>query len=288
MTPESPPGCDLGPAAAAGDGDALGEVLGRAVVAAVQVDDPAYDGLGAEVALADGGVERRDVGELEVDRGQHQRLVGHQPLERQPLLAHQLGDLLLALVDRLLAPLLGEPLADLGAGARRLHEAEPVARRAGGRRLGGEDLDRRRRSRASDSSGTSRPLTRAPMVWWPTSVCTAYAKSTGVAPVGQRDHVAARGEDVDLGPVDLEAQRLQELARVLDLVLPVEQLAHPGHVVDVAGPVGVDARRGRPPCTSSAPRRRTRRGGASRRSGSAARPACPAGRSPSCAATGTC
>ncbi len=24
-----------------------------------------------------------------------------------------------------------------------------------------------------DSSGTSRPLTRAPMVWWPTSVCTA-------------------------------------------------------------------------------------------------------------------
>ena len=35
-----------------------------------------------------------------------------------------------------------------------------------------------------DSSGTSRPLTRAPIVWWPTSVCTAYAKSTGVAPVG--------------------------------------------------------------------------------------------------------
>ena len=35
-----------------------------------------------------------------------------------------------------------------------------------------------------DSSGTSRPLTREPMVWWPTSVCTAYAKSTGVEPVG--------------------------------------------------------------------------------------------------------
>ena len=24
-----------------------------------------------------------------------------------------------------------------------------------------------------DSSGTRRPLTRAPIVWWPTSVCTA-------------------------------------------------------------------------------------------------------------------
>jgi hypothetical protein len=35
-----------------------------------------------------------------------------------------------------------------------------------------------------DSSGTSRPLTRAPMQWWPTSVCTAYAKSTGVEPDG--------------------------------------------------------------------------------------------------------
>ena len=35
-----------------------------------------------------------------------------------------------------------------------------------------------------DSSGTRRPLTRPPMVWWPTSVCTAYAKSTGVDPAG--------------------------------------------------------------------------------------------------------
>ena len=35
-----------------------------------------------------------------------------------------------------------------------------------------------------DSSGTRRPLTRAPIVWCPTSVWTAYAKSTGVAPAG--------------------------------------------------------------------------------------------------------
>ena len=71
----------------------LGEVLLRALVAAVQLDDPAYDGLRAEVALADRGVERGDVGELEVLGDQGERLVGEQPLEGQPLLAHQLGDL---------------------------------------------------------------------------------------------------------------------------------------------------------------------------------------------------
>ena len=46
--------------------DALGEVLRRAVLAAVQLDHPAYDGLGAEVALPDRRVERRDVGQPEV------------------------------------------------------------------------------------------------------------------------------------------------------------------------------------------------------------------------------
>ena len=42
------------------------------------------------------------------------------------------------------------------------------------------------------SSGTSRPLTRAPMQRWPTSVCTAYAKSTGVDPAGS-DCTSPRG-----------------------------------------------------------------------------------------------
>ena len=37
---------------------------------------------------------------------------------------------------------------------------------------------------SDDSSGTSLPLTRAPTQRWPTSVWTAYAKSTGVEPPG--------------------------------------------------------------------------------------------------------
>ena len=35
-------------------------------------------------------------------------------------------------------------------------------------------------------SGTIRPFARAPMQRWPISVCTEYAKSTGVAPRGSR------------------------------------------------------------------------------------------------------
>jgi hypothetical protein len=74
------------------------------------------NGLGGEVALADRGVEGETSAILKCAAARVSDLVGHQPLERQPLLAHQLGDLLLALLDRLLAPLLGEPLADLGSG----------------------------------------------------------------------------------------------------------------------------------------------------------------------------
>ena len=108
----------LGGAAATGDRDTLGEVFRRAFVATVQVDDTTYDRLGAEVALPYRGIERRDVGVVEVLGHQRQHVVGHQPVEGQALLAHELGDLVLAPLDGLLAALLGEPLADLGARPR--------------------------------------------------------------------------------------------------------------------------------------------------------------------------
>ena len=55
-----------------------------------------------------------------------------QPLERQALLAHRLGDGVLAGLDGLLAALLGEPLLDLVAGPRALDEL--AASRATARR----------------------------------------------------------------------------------------------------------------------------------------------------------
>ena len=49
----------------------------------------------------------------------------------------------------------------------------------------------------------------------------------------QGDHIALRREHEDLAGRQVVAQRLQELARVGGLPLPVQQLAHPGHLVDL-------------------------------------------------------
>ena len=98
--------------------------------------------LGRDVRVADGCEEAVDVGVAQVAGDGGQALGGHQPMQRETLLAQVLGDRILALLDRLLTPFLGEPLADLVAGARALDEREPVPRRSGAVGLRGEDLDR--------------------------------------------------------------------------------------------------------------------------------------------------
>ena len=163
---------------------------------------------------------------------------------------------------------------------------QPVARRAGGVGLGGEHLD--------DVAVVEPALERHEAAVDPGA--DAVVADLGVHGVGevdrggpgrQPDELALGGEDVDLAGVDLEAQRLEELARVGGLLLPVEQLAQPRHVVDGVGLAVTHLhaalvarcpwRRG-PPCTSSARRRRTRPGGASCGCGSGSRPACRRGR----------
>src|SRR5262249_55001181 len=103
----------------------------------------------------------------------------------------------------------------------------------------------------------------------------------------QRNHVALRREDVHLLAGQVEAQRVEELARIGRLTLPVEQLPQPSHLVDV---------RRRPrrspglpsPVPASPPRCRPPPCGPSPSYGSASPPACRSGRSPWCATTGTC
>src|SRR6185312_7878189 len=56
---------------------------------------------------------------------------------------------------------------------------------------------------------------------------------------GQREHIALRAEHEDLLHREVIAQRLQKLARVSGLALPVEQLTHPCHVVDLGGRAAV-------------------------------------------------
>jgi hypothetical protein len=50
----------------------------------------------------------------------------------------------------------------------------------------------------------------------------------GLWPARQHAHLALRREAVDLLRVEVELQRVQELVRVLDLLLPLEQLPQPG------------------------------------------------------------
>ena len=142
------------------------------------------------------------------------------------------GDRLLARLDGLLAALLREPLLDLRLGPRRCDERQPVPAGPGALGLGREDLD--------DVAGLELALQRDEPPVHPRP--DAAVPDLGVHGVGQvdrrgpgrqRDHVALGGEDEDLLAAQVEAQRLQEVAGVGGLPLPVEQLAHPRHLVDL-------------------------------------------------------
>src|SRR5258708_3517587 len=117
-----------------------GQVLARPGALAHQADQTVDYRQGADPALAHGGVQRRQVRVPELPGHVAERVGAGEALQRQPLLAHDLGDLVLARLDGRLAALLGEPLADLVARAGALDEREPVPARPGFLRLGGEDL----------------------------------------------------------------------------------------------------------------------------------------------------
>jgi hypothetical protein len=92
------------------------------------------------VVLADGGVQRLEVGVVHgLDlAGQHVAL--EHPLHREAL-AFEFGSQLFATVlDHVVAPLAREPLLDLVASPGRGDEVEPVAGGPGALHLGGEDL----------------------------------------------------------------------------------------------------------------------------------------------------
>ncbi len=213
------------------DRGGLGDVLGGLVLPAERLHQLLDDALRGDMALADGGVEGGDVGVAHLVGEGDQGVARQDPLDGQVLLAHGAGDGVLALLDRLVASLLGEPAADLVAGARRFDEAEPVAGRSGARRLGGEDLHqvavvqgRFERDEASVDPRSYRAVADLGV--------HRVGEVDGRGAGRQRYHIALRREDEDFVAREVEAQRFEELARVLGLLLPVEQLPQPGHVVD--------------------------------------------------------
>ena len=78
----------------------------------------------------------------------------------------------------------------------------------------------------------------------------AYAKSTGVAPGGEGDHLALGREDEHLVVLEVDLQGLHELAGVAGLLLPVDHPLEPEHVVGglvlLVAPVRGDAELGPP------------------------------------------
>ena len=174
------------------------------------------------MAVAHPGVEPGDVHVLEVLRDRRQGVVGHEPLQGQVLLAHGLGQQVLAAVDRLFAAFLAEPLPDLVAGPGALDEVLPVLAGPGALRLGGEDLhpvavvqfaverDELSVDPCSDGAVAHLGVDR---------VGEVHRGRSG----GQGHDLALGGEDKHFAGIDLEAQRVQELARIRRFLLPVHQ-----------------------------------------------------------------
>jgi hypothetical protein len=190
---------------------------------------PLRDGSARHVALADRRKQRGEVGVVHLLGDRDERIRLRDALDRQPFLPEGLGELVAPGLDRVDAPLTGEPLPDLRAGARRVHELEPVAARARARHLAREDLD--------GVAGVERAVERhQPTV---DARADAAVPDLGVDRVrevdrcrarGQGDDLALRREDEDLTLLEVDLERRQELTRVVGVLLPVDHALEPREV----------------------------------------------------------
>src|SRR5690606_23952449 len=106
-----------------------------------------------------------------------------------------------ALLDGLLAALLGEPLPDLVPRPRTLDEVEPVATRPGALSFGGEDLHQVAvlQLALQGHQAAVDPCADAPVAHLGVD---GVGEVHGCGPGWERDDIAAWSEDVDLTGVD--------------------------------------------------------------------------------------
>ena len=139
---------------------------------------------------------------------------------------------LLAVRDVLLALRALEPLPDLLAGTGGLDHAQPVARWTA-RGLARDDLDDVAGPKAVVEGHDAVVDLRADRAVADVGV-DAVGEVDRRRSRGQRFHLAFRREDEDLVLEDIDLQRLDELLRIGDVVLPFQKLAHPGELRFVA------------------------------------------------------
>ena len=204
---------------------------GQLLLAAPQLPlDPLGDRPGRHVALADRGVERLEVVVVQRGRDLAQRRGLGQLLDRQPLLVERLGQVVAAGVDRVDAPLPGEPLADLAARPRRVDELQPVEARPRPLDLAGEHLDGvpRAQHRVEGRQAAVQAGADAAMADLGVDRVREVDRRR---PGRERHHLALRGEDEDLVLLEVDLQGLHELGRVVGVLLPVDHPLQPGQVL---------------------------------------------------------
>ena len=182
--------------------------------------------MSADISFTDSRIQGVHIRQSIAIGDRSQVLDGQHPLDRQPRLAQLTSQLVFAALDGFLAALPGEVLLDLRDRPWAGDEAQPVAAGPGVLRPRNQDLAdvaiaqlAAQRHQASVHPGAD------------TSVADLGVNRVGQVDrcgvLRQCDDVTLGSEDVDLGGVELETQRFEELPRIVGLPLPLVDLLHP-------------------------------------------------------------
>ena len=216
----------------------LGKRLLRTVSPTQVVDEAGHNVLRGNMSFPDSRVQSGYVRISERRRYRQNRVVIHQALKRQVLLAHRASQRFLARLDSFLAALLREPRLDLGTRTRGCNESKPIARRTRLVRLRCHDLDCLTRLQACIERDKTPVHLRAhsPV---PDLRVHGIGKINGGRARGQDDDLSLRRKDVHLIAGDLITQRIEELLGVTRLAFHLDQSTQPVRLLVRAHPIGI-------------------------------------------------
>ena len=183
------------------------------------------------VARTNGGIQRVHIRVVELCCYTTHPLCRKQLVHRQATTLHLSSQRIAAGLKVFFAALLGKPLADLRLRAWRDHKVLPIAGRPSVLVLRGEDLN---------------PVPRLELTFQGhqlaidlgANAAVAHFRVHGVGEIHRRGscrevhHIALRRERENLLAGQVIAQGVQELVWIGGFLLPIQKLAHPGHLVN--------------------------------------------------------